>query len=119
MTDLMKIITEAKENGYRAFGVRTGDKVEIGQEVECSHDWDLENDCSSDELLDGTCATGIYITWWDGEEEDDEILNDAIAYNAKHYSGEMQYIIAGTGYENGYDDGEAIIYNAVVIAIIK
>ena len=31
----------------------------------------------------------------------------------------MQYIIASTGYEYGYDDGEAIIYNAVVIAIIK
>lgn len=119
MTDLMKIITEAKAAGYKAFGVRTGDKVEVGQELECSHDWDLENDCSSDELLNGTCATEIGMLWFDGDEEDDDAVNNAVAYNAKHYSGEMQYIIAGTGSENGYDDGETIIYNAVVIAIIK
>ena len=119
MTDIMQKIIEAKDNGYRYFGIRTGKAAEIGEELECSHDWDYENDCESEDLLDGTCATGFNGSlWFDGEEEDDELVEQAIALNKKRYSGDMQYVIAGYDSEYGNDEQEVIILGATVIAII-
>lgn len=119
MTNIMMAITEASDNHYTCFGVRKGYKANIGDYLENSHDYDIENDCSSDEYLDGTCATNIGMLWFDGEEDDEEAVRKAIEYNAKHYAGEMQYIIAGKCASNGYDDHEIIIENAVVIAIVE
>ena len=119
MTDIMQKIIEAKNSGYRYFGIRTGRVAKIGEELERSHDWDYENDCESEELLDGTCATGFNgMLWFDGEEEDDELVEQAIALNKKTYGGDMQYVIGGYDSEYGNDEQEIIISGATVIAII-
>ena len=122
MTNIKEIIAAmqtAYNNGYTSFGVRTGENVKIGQELECSHDWDYENDCESEDFLNGTCATGFGYLWFDGEREDEEAVVKAIEHNAKCYAGEMQYIIAGNSEDYGADDKEVIIESAVVIAVVK
>ena len=118
MTDITQKIIEAKNNGYRYFGIRTGRVAEIGEELECSHGWNYENDCESEELLDGTCATGFNGSLWFDGEEDDELVEQAIALNKKRYGGDMQYVIAGYDSEYGNDEQEVIISGATVIAII-
>lgn len=117
--DIIKAIDEAKKNGFTHFGVRTADGLEIGQELECSHDWDYEHDCESDKLLNGTCATGFGELWFDGEAEDEEAIKNAVEFNAKLYCGDAQYIIAGDGEEYGADEKEVIISNATVIAVVE
>lgn len=107
------------EKGYTCFGVRTGRAAEIGEELEPSHDWDHESDWFSDELLPGTCSTGIGYLWYDGESEDEEEIEKAIAKHKRlRYYGEMTYIIGGLREDYGEDDGEKIIENAEVICII-
>lgn len=117
--NIIKAMEEAKRNGLNHFGVITDDELKIGQELECSHDWDYEYDCVSDELLNGTCATGFGELWFDGETEDEEAIEKAVEFNAKFYSGDAQYIIAGDGEEYGADEKEIIISNAVVIATVE
>ena len=93
LTEIAQAIAKAyDEKGYTYFGVRTGRTAEIGEELEPSHDWDYENDWFSDELLPGTCSTGIGNLWFDGEVEDEEEIEKAIArHNENHYVGEMTY----------------------------
>lgn len=121
ITEIAKTIAKAfDEKGYTYFGVRTGRIAEIGEKLEPSHDWDYENDCSSDEMLSGTCSTGIGGLWFDGEPEDEEEIEKAISRHIKNnYVGEMTYIIGGNRSEYGNDDGEMIIANAEVIYIVK
>lgn len=119
ITAIAQAIAKAfNEKGYTYFGVRTGRTAEIGEELEPSHDWDYENDCSSDEMLSGTCSTGISDLWFDGESEDEEEIKKAIARHIKNnYDGEMTYIIGGNKSEYGNDAGEMIIANAEVIFV--
>lgn len=119
--DIMTAITNAHtEHRYSRFGIRTGRVAQIGEELECSHDWDFENDCFSDNLLPGTSSTGIGYLWFDGESDDVETIETALAKHfANNYVGEMTYVIAGHDSVYGDDFGEEIICNATIICIIK
>ena len=121
ITELAQAIANAfDEKGYTNFGIRTGRVAEIGEELEPSHDWNHEDDCFSEETLPGTCSTGIGGLWFDGEAEDEEEIEKAIARHIRNnYDGEMTYIIGGNRSEYGEDDGELIIANAEVIYIVK
>lgn len=121
ISEIAQAIAKAyDEKGYTYFGVRTGRNAEIGEELECSRDWDYENDWFSDELLPGTCSTGIGNLWFDGESEDEEEIEKAIARHLEnHYVGEMTYIIGGKDSTYGDDMGEMIIADAEVICIVK
>ena len=121
ISEIAQTITNAyKEKGITEFGIRTGRIAKIGEELERSHNWDHENDCFSDDLLSGTCSTGIGFLWFDGESEDEEMIKKAIEiHNDYPYNGEMTYIIGGVSSTYGEDMHELIIENAVVICIIK
>lgn len=107
------------KKGYTCFGVRTGRTAEIGEVLEPSHDWDHGSDWFSDELLPGTCSTGIGYLWYDGEAEDEEEIEKAIAKHKRLcYDGEMTYIIGGLSEDYGEDDSEKIIKDAEVICIV-
>lgn len=111
-----EILKAIKESGCRYFGVRGDDKdFEIGTCLEDSYDWDYENDCQSENKLNGTCATKIDYLWFDGEEEDIETIAKALDYHKKAYGYKYTTVIAGTDEEYGADENEAIIRNAEVI----
>ena len=120
IAEISQAIAKAySEKGYTCFGVRTGRIAEIGEELEPSRDWDHESDWFSDELLPGTCSTGISGLWFDGESEDEEEIERAISKHKKlRYDGEMTYIIGGPREDYGEDDGEKIIKDAEVICIV-
>lgn len=105
VTEIVQAILKAhNEKGYTYFGVRTGRTAEIGEILERSHDWD------SEELLPGTCSTGIGFMWFDGDSEDEEEIAKAIALHIDNrYDGEMTYIIGGKHSDCGEDSGELII----------
>ena len=93
-----------------SFGLRMSHTpVEVGVELDNSFDWDYENDVSSDEELNGTCAISI-----DKHAEDEEIQGalDMVA----QYDGQL-CLIAGTGQEFGADEDEVIIQSAEVILL--
>lgn len=111
VTEIVQAILKAhNEKGYTYFGVRTGRTAEIGEILERSHDWDYINDWYSEELLPGTCSTGIGFLWFDGESEDEEEIAKAIALHIDNrYDGEMTYIIGGKNSSCGEDSQELII----------
>ena len=114
--EILKAIEESKKGDNRYFGIR-GDDVsfEIGTYLEDSFGWDYENDCQSEEKLNGTCATKIDYLWFDGEEEDIETIAKALEYHKKAYGYKYTVIVAGTDQEYGADENESIIRNAQVI----
>ena len=116
INEILKAMEESKESGNRYFGIR-GDDVcfEIGTYLENSLDWDYENDCQSEEELNGTCATKIGYLWFDGEKEDAETIAKAIDYHKKAYGYKHTTVIAGAEEEYGADENETIIRNAQVI----
>ena len=92
------------------FGLRMSHTpVEVGSELDNSFDWDYENDVSSDEELNGTCAIAI-----DKFAEDEEI-QEALNMIAQ-YDGQL-CLIAGTSQEFGADQNEVIIQSAEVILL--
>lgn len=117
INEIIQAIANAHEQmGYDAFGVRTDNReVKIGEDCECSHDWDYENDCQSDNYLDGTSATSFGYLYFD--EEDENNVREAIAYNLAHYVGKTTYIIGGKRENYGMDENETIIEDATVIYV--
>jgi hypothetical protein len=118
--EAMDAITTAYKNNkhIRYFGVRGDDTgITVGQELDPSYDWDYENDRQSDRKLSGTCAVKIGYLWYDGEEEDLEEIEKAIAYYVKNYQYKNISVIGGSDQEYGADENETIITNAEVIYI--
>lgn len=113
MKDLLKKM-EASHRNY--FGIRSENRdLPEGYELEPSHDW--ADGTMLEDILSGTCATGIGFLWFDGDQEDIDTLQKAIDANGGKY-GKHIYIIGGDSYEDGVDDSEVIINNAAVIAKI-
>lgn len=121
MQDIVNAINEAHEKyGYYYFGVRTADVlVKVGDECERSRDWDYESDQFSDELLSGTCCTGIGWLDFDSSDEDINNIKKAIEFNTNSYTGNTVYIIGGNRETAGMDENESIIDDACVIYVIK
>lgn len=117
---IREIAIEVITGEYDYYGFRKSDNdLDIGQYCEASHDWDFENDNFSDDLLNGTCCTGIVLaggkTWYDANDEDDvtevmEVVKKAMDYNSG-YDGKHWYLCGGKYAESGDDDNEYIISN--------
>ena len=121
MTAAEKILAEMEANrrNYSCFGIRTDAGVHsVGDELECSRNFDTVCE-EDDELLNGTCATGFGMIWYDGEQDDIDEINKALEVNARYdYPGSHKYLIGGYGFEYGNDEKEVIIIGAEVVAII-
>lgn len=111
---MAKIVSIEKEAlNSSVLGIRFDDnKYNIGDFLPCSHDWDYENDIRSEELLDGTCALGI----WNVDEES-ELLGKVEEFSGR-YAEEYVYLISGESYQHGADDGEIIVSEAKVVGIL-
>lgn len=122
MTELIKAI---ETSGYEYIGIRhlaDDEHYNIGDICRDSYDWDYDSDCSTYDTdepisLGGSCAynTGIRVGW-DEPEEIIEKLTRALKESSCYYG--QIVIIAGDSAKYGYDEGEIIIGNAKVIAII-
>lgn len=99
-------------------GTQEDENYQVGDTTRNSLDWDTENDCSSSDELDGTSSV-----WVDNnqiEDADDliERIEDAIE-KVEAYAGKQIILIGGDCGDNGEDQDEIIIRDAVVLAIIK
>lgn len=103
--------------GLRA--TRPDEKYKVGDYARNSYDWDFQNDCSSDTELDGTCTVSV----------DNSFLSDAAdlimriestlpGVEQYYYKGHI-VLLGGHSESKGDDDGESVIQNARVLAIIK
>ena len=121
MKNILKAILKANENGLAHFGIRGDDRVlEVGTHLDNSFDWDCENDCQSEEKLNGTCTTGFGYMWLTGEDDEDDLetIVRTIEYHKKSYNYNNLYIVAGTDIENGSDENEVIISGAEIIYVL-
>ena len=105
------------QNGYRYFGIRTADRVDVGQYCDLSTGWDYEQDDFSGEKLSGTCSTGILLDfdWYDAMDQSD-VADLELAISAaldlhlhNGYSGAVTFLVGGSGVDSGEDRGEYII----------
>lgn len=121
MTNAEKILNaiEANRHNYCYFGVRVDSKaLNIGDTLECSHNFDTVCDDDS-ELLGGTCATGFGMLWFDGEQDDIDTINRALEINAAYdRKNAHKYLIGGWDSSYGNDPSEVIIAGAEVVEII-
>jgi hypothetical protein len=109
-------------SGYNYLGLRSlcsDENYQVGDYARNSLDWDAENDCSSDEELDGVSTVAIDISWLDGAEDLIDriagLLPDMESYNG----GERVVLLGGWNASRGTDGGELVIANAKVLAIVK
>ncbi len=118
--EAMKAITDVNEksNNIRCYGIRGDDiDITIGQKLDASFDWDYEYDRPSTNKLNGTCAVNIGYLWFDGEDDDINLVKAAYDYLVSEYGYKNISVIAGTDFEYGADEKEVIIKNAEVIYI--
>lgn len=117
--EILKVIKSIRENGAY-FGIRSTDEIlSVGDELACSRNWNEFDEEHDGDELDGTCCTGFSYLWFDGEQEDIDTVEKAIAINDK-YMGKHQYLVYGRyGYEAGDDEQEVILSGAEVVAVIR
>jgi hypothetical protein len=97
--------------GYEIFGIRADDrKFEIGQMLPNSFIWDDGE--KTDEELGGTCAVRLYDYWT-------EKYNDGAEKQANEYPFDNLYLIASKSAQEGNDRNELIMYEAVVVEVLK
>lgn len=120
-----ELVEKIMNSNYGYIGIRhlaEDEKYEIGDICRNSYDWDYENDCSSYDTneveLSGTCAVDTRIDLYLDDEEDIESKLMEALEASDQYFGSIA-IIGGNGMEYGADDGEIIIEDATVIALIE
>lgn len=123
---VLATIKNAYLDGYRDFGIRAvHEPVVVGQSLEPSYGWDIENDCQSDEPLNGTCAVGIDTCWlhtYDDIDDDNAVAEsiEQAFHRAKEYYGVQIALIASKdGCEYGNDPDEVILPDADVLEVIS
>jgi hypothetical protein len=107
---------------YNVIGLRSlcrDENYQVRDYTRCSYDWDFENDCSSDVKLGGTCAIMIDNSWLEDAKELISRINSTIPTMKRYYGGDHIVLIGGHHAWSGSDEGEAVIVEAEVIAIIK
>lgn len=107
--DGKKIEDAIDRGGYGYYGIRIDDDAiyNVGDLVATSRVW-LDNEPTAD-CLDGTCCVGIAYV---------EDIDKAIK-TANTYCGDHVYLIGGDRLEYGEDEGEYIIKDAVVVAVLQ
>lgn len=120
--DWKKFVTENYEeiSKYPCLGLRglqADEQYKIGDTSRNSYDWDFENDCSSEDELNGTCAVQINTMFVADCEDLISEIEETISF-AEDYS-ERIVLLGGYSETQGDDGSERIIENAKVLAIIK
>lgn len=91
----------------------------VGDTARNSYDWDMENDCSSDEELNGASAIVIDTAWLDGAVDLIERIEEEIDSVKSYNGGKHIVLLGGWSSDDGTDNGEQVITNAKVLAVIK
>jgi hypothetical protein len=100
-----------ENSGYEFFGIRADDRqFTVGDVLPISYVWD--DGKITDERLDGTCAIKLYDYWTEKYNDDAESL-------INNYPFDHVYIITSKGCQEGGDRDELIMYEAVVVFVIK
>lgn len=111
MTKLEKILSviENYDGSADAFGLRSDDRdLQIGEIFPASRVWEAGE--ATEELLDGTSVTGIRYA-----EDAAKALD--LQLSVYNYSQPL-YLVAGTVNSYGEDEGEYILEDAEVLAIL-
>lgn len=113
INEIAQVIADIVDTQYdKAHGLRiinsNHDNFDIkeGDWVEHSHDWDFENDISSDDMLDGCSTVGLT------EHDDAEYIAEKIIDMDKSYGyGLNSKLVLVSGKDMGYgdDDNEVLI----------
>lgn len=100
-------IKELIENEeFEFYGIRKDDaEYSVGDTCENSHSW--RSDGTDNGELDGTCAIGVKAG-----------TIESVIAQSKEYYGSHLYLIASDRKEMGEDQGEYIMSDAVVIAVL-
>lgn len=118
MTDIIIAKLNELNYTYNYYGIRACDEVyAVGDPLPCSYDQYFQVPYDEQEQLDGTCCTGFGYLWFDGEQEDVALVEKALRINSEYHA-KYRYLIAGNDADYGNDDGELIIKNAVVVAVL-
>jgi hypothetical protein len=107
---------------YNVLGLRSAcpdEKYTVGDYARNSYDWDMENDCSSDEELNGTSAIMLDNSWLEGAGDLIERIEESISDVAPYHGGKHIVLLGGWSESQGTDPGERVIENAKVLAVIK
>lgn len=111
-------IEEAKKYNYIGVRVvRNNEVYTIGETVKNSMDWDFENDCSSDEELNGASAIEVVDVDFDNIETTKNAI-DEVAKLVRGYGKGQMVIIASDDVDYGDDPGEIVMSSAVVVGLI-
>lgn len=109
---MLEKIMETMENGdYTYYGIRVDVDVDysVGDYTSDSRIW-IDGE-STEEMLNGTSCVGLRYA-------DETDVTKAIKI-AENYAGNRIYLIGSDSMEYGEDEGEYILENAVVVAILK
>lgn len=106
---------------HNCLGIRAtceDENYQVGDCARNSLDWDFENDCPSENELNGTCAIEVDNYWLDGP---DDLISriEASMELAERYHGKQVVLLGGQEATRGEDVGESIIQNAQVLVIIQ
>lgn len=111
MTKLEKILSviESYDGSAEAFGLRSDDRqIQIGEIFPVSRVWD--DGKATEEMLDGTSVTGFRYA----EDAAKALDLQMSVYNY----GQPLYLVAGSVNSYGEDEGEYILEDAEVLAIL-
>ena len=108
----------SKYNVLGLRGTRPDENYKVGDSARNSYDWDAENDCSTDEELNGTCSVSIDVSWLEGAEDLIKRIENTLE-DVEQYHGKNVVLLGGWSGSLGTDGGELVIENAKVLAIIK
>lgn len=108
----------AKYNVLGLRAIRPDEKYQVGDYARNSYDWDAENDCSSEEELNGTCSISFDVSWLEGAADLINRIEETISEVRKYY-GDGIVLLGGWASSDGTDSGEQVIENAKVLAVLE
>jgi hypothetical protein len=103
----IKQAVENREYGYIGIRCEDGVSYNVGDHANESRVW-IDGEATED-TVGGTSCIGI------NRSDDVDAAMDMIA----NYFGDRLYLVAGDSFEYGEDEGEYIIRDAVVVAIVR
>lgn len=107
---------------FNVLGLRSicpDEKYQVGDYARNSYDWDFEYDRSSDEELNGTSAIMLDNSWLEDANDLIARIEESIPGMNSYHGGEHIVLLGGWRESQGTDEGERVIVNAKVLAIIK
>lgn len=99
-------------------GLQPDESYEVSDTARNSHDWDTENDVSSDVELSGTSSVSIDNSSLESSSDLIGRINNQMDRISQYGNG-IVVLLGGNDAEEGTDQNESIIKNAKVLAILK